>query len=210
MADVQHETQDTQDSQSQAQESPLDQKILNSINSAVSSHLKRHLAKLPEMIQAALPQPSVQTSETSSSKDKSSDAMGELQKLRTELETERKRGREKETYNSVRTYLSDKVRPEALESAVKVLKADELVKFKRDGSPMIKFSETEEYDLEEGLAQWLGSKEAQLFRPAPSAKVAGQKPKYHTAKVTSAGEPKAQGTPSQRTLEQLQKLGLSF
>lgn len=213
MADVNNDNKENNSEQSTTQESPLDQKMIDLVNSAVSSHMKRFTSKLPDLIRDALPAPAeaAKSSETSNSKA-SPDALSEVQKLRTELDAERKRNREKETYNNVRSYLSDKVRPEALEAAVKVLKADELVKFKRDGTPLVKFSETEEYDLEEGLHQWLDSKEAQIFRPAPSAKGSPQRPTYSTPSKVSNGRDDSGNnlTPSEKALQQLTKMGINI
>jgi hypothetical protein len=217
MADVNNENKDVSSLQTSTQEPELDQKTINLINSAISTHLKRHLAKLPDMIKEALPQSSSQdnTSSAKPSDKETPDAMSEVQKLRAELDAERKRNRDEKTFGTIRNYLTGKVRPEALETAVKVLKADGKVNHRRDGTPIVKFSDTEEYDLEEGLHQWLNSKDAEIFRPAPSNKQSGlkdQKPAYRSpSKVSNSGNDEGKNlSPSEKTLLQLQKMGLSL
>jgi hypothetical protein len=158
-----------------------DQKLANLVNSVVSSHLKRSLGKaLDEAIAPLREQFSAQRTTTDAPKSpKGGDEVSQrIAALEAELSDERKarkaeqsKAREDKAYLDLRAELTGKVRPEALDHAVTVLRAHGKVKVSADGRVSFKHADAD-YDLQEGVAEWVRSKDASLFvpPPAPSAK----------------------------------------
>lgn len=210
--------------------SEADKKLGNMINAAVSSHLKRHLSKFESSIlelkesfaatqldaKHSKATPSVESEKNKKNiVDDDSPAMREVERLKSELNAEKARVREEKAYTSLRNYLSDKVLPERVDVALKLFKADGKVQFRRDGSPFVKH-DNEEFDLEEGAAEWLKSKEAMMFLPAPSAQKKSNTvqtknlPFKTPAKVSTTTGQDQPTNPAAKTLLQLQKLGINF
>lgn len=104
--------------------------------------------------------------------DPSADRIAQLEKaLRAESEkrvAKEREARNMSAYQTLKEKLAPSVRPEALDAAAKLLfKADEMVKVKDHGPEWM-----DGRDLDAGLADWLSSKDAQLFLPAPTPKAA--------------------------------------
>lgn len=102
--------------------------------------------------------------------DPSADRIAQLEKaLRAESEkrvAKEREARNMSAYQTLKEKLAPSVRPEALDAAAKLLfKADEMVKVKDHGPEWM-----DGRDLDAGLADWLSSKDAQLFLPAPTPK----------------------------------------
>jgi hypothetical protein len=199
-----------------------DKKLANMVNSAVTSQLKRHLSKFENSLselkesfssRQVSERPSDQH-DKKSAKDDDSLAMREVERLKAELNAEKARVREEKAYTSLRNYLSDKVIPERVDVALKLFKADQKIHFRRDGTPIVKH-DSEEFELEEGAAQWLKSKEAAMFLPAPNANkaasVAAKNLPFRTpAKVSTQNGQEQPSNPAAKTLLQLQKLGIDL
>lgn len=198
------------------QETAVDPKLANLVNAAVSSQLKRHLKGLGDTIGATLdeklsalgvkPQPAP-------AKDAADvpDPMKEVEKLRGQLKAQEMRAAEKEVFADVRSILSGKVRPEAMDTAIKVLKADGVIKIDaRDGSASFKHADLGDHlDLNEGLSEWLKG-EGALFAPAPTGK---KPPVRGPSRAPARPAPTAhdeQLTPAQKSMRDLQARGLSL
>lgn len=220
MADVKNETQ-TEVEHESTDNSEADKKLANMVNSAVTSQLKRHLGKFESSLlelkesfgqSKTLEAPS--QNEKNSKNTDDSQAMREIERLKNELNAEKARVREEKAYTALRNYLSDKVIPERVDVALKLFKADQKIQFKRDGTPFVKY-DSEEFDLEEGAAEWLKSKEAAMFLPAPSMRNASQKEAKTSlfktpAKVSTSTGQDQSTNPAAKTLLQLQKLGINI
>lgn len=175
----------TPDVQGQAggQDSPTidDQKLSNVVNSAVASQLKRHLSKLPELIESQLAPlreqfapKAPETPKTTQGGD--SEALKAIDDLKAQLKTERdtaakerRIAREEKAFNELRSELNGKVRPEAVDILARLLfQADRRVVVPDDGPIAFKLGEVE-YSLQDGLAEYFrSSKEAAFFLPPPA------------------------------------------
>lgn len=200
------------------QETAVDPKLANLVNAAVSSQLKRHMKGLGDTIGATLdeklsalglkPQPAAPQGGAQAGNE--SEALKEVEKLRGELKAQKQRAAEKEVFADVRSILSGKVRPEAMDTAIKVLKADGVIKIDaRDGTATIKHAELGDLDLNEGLSEWLKG-EGALFAPAPTGK---KTPVRGPNRAPARPAPTAndeQLTPAQKSMRDLQARGLSL
>ena len=224
MANAANENAPEKDNKPEGGEEDADTKLANLVNSAVTSQLKRHMKNLGDSFGSMLderlaslnlgkkeePKPS-KGEEAKDTNEKESAAMSEIEKLRGELKAEKARAAEKEVFADIRALLVGKVRPEALDMAIKVLKADGLVKINaRDGSVKLKSAEGD-VELADGLEEWLKSDGA-IFAPVPQAK-----PKPRITGPTKAPSRPASGgsgdeglTPAQKALRALQAKGLSI
>lgn len=203
------DTENTQEIETSTNEtSEQDKKLANLVNSAVSSHLKRSMGKMNETIESILSEKltAFQSQSTaqvpSQAKEKSAKEESEVAKLRAELAAEKRQTLEKDTYSSIKEKLNGKVRPEAIGSVLKILKADSHIDFKKDG-PVFKF-DGEELDLDSGLEAWLeNSEDAKLFKPAPQSQL---------KKSPFKAQPRTPSTnkmdPRSATEAELKKLGL--
>lgn len=222
MADVNVTQNETEvDNETVDNTSEADKKLANLVNAAVSSHLKRHLSKFEssilELKDQFKAQPAADASKGTKKKESDDDslAMREVEQLKAELKAEKARVKEEQAYTSLRNYFSDKVIPERVDIALKLFKADQKVQFRRDGSAFVKHDNAE-FDLEEGAAEWLKSKEAMMFLPAPgSAKKSGSVqsknlPFKTPAKVSNSSGQDQPTNPAMKTLQQLQKLGINI
>lgn len=211
-----------------------DPKLVKLVNQAVTGQLKRAMrghaatlgALLDEKLAALKPNGTGAAPEAKDrTKDKSSDgapaANEELEQLRSEMAAQKKkladqelRALEKEAYADVKAQLQGKVRPEALDMAVKLLRADGAIKLDvKKGTYAFKGPEGELLDIEEGIAEWLKGDGALfvLQQPAPGAR---PKPKL-SAPVRAPARPGGGSnndnlTPAQRTANALAAKGLSL
>lgn len=208
--------QDT-DNNAAETDTSVDPKLANLVNSAVASQLKRHMkglgdqfgSMLDERLAALQPKPAAQQGQQGASAASDSDAMKEVEKLRGELKTQKMRAAEKEVYADVRSILTGKVRPEAMDTAIKVLRSDGVIKIDaRDGSATFKHSELGDVDLSEGLTEWLKG-EGALFAPVAQAKrppVRG--PSRAPSRPTATNDDNL--TPAQKTARDLQARGFTL
>ena len=205
-------TQDENNTNTQEADS-LDPKIGNAINAAVASHLKRHMRGLGDqfgsMLDERLSSLGLAKKEAPASQEKpAADPMQEVEKLRGELKAQKLKAFEKETFAEVKSILTGKVRPEAMDTALKVLKANGAIKIdSRDGSASFK-SELGDVELSEGIAEWLEG-EGALFAPqAPKMKprVTGA----NKAPARPSGVVEENLTPAQKTARALQARGMTL
>ena len=211
-----------------------DPKLVKLVNQAVTGQLKRAMrghadtlsSLLDEKLAALKPNGTGAAPEAKDrTKDKSSDgapaANEELEQLRAEMAAQKKkladqelRALEKEAYADVKAQLQGKVRPEALDMAVKLLRADGAIKLDvKKGTYAFKGPEGELLDIEEGIAEWLKGDGALfvLQQPAPGAR---PKPKLSAPVRAPArlggGSNNDNLTPAQRTANALAAKGLSL
>ncbi|WP_437767173.1 hypothetical protein WME77_09095 [Sorangium sp. So ce764] len=134
------------------------------------------------------------------------DLRTQLKKERETTARERRAAREEKAFAELRSELNGKVRPEAVDTVAKLLfHADRRVVVGDDGSLAFKHGDAE-YDLRGGLAEYLKSRDAAMFLPAPGY---GQPPKKPGLKVPSRApgdKPPAAEDPMSRTLRMLGKL----
>lgn len=104
--------------------------------------------------------------------------------FRAQAEAERKRARETKAFGDLRQQLTGKVRPDAIDVVADLMRARGLVAYDDDGNVSMKVrrapmkgmpEEDADLPLSEALPFWLGSKEAQLFLPPPSAPSDGKR-----------------------------------
>jgi len=159
-----------------------DQAFNDTVNAAVSAHLKRALGTLPGMIDAALlpireqlaqrggaapakPDPAAPAGSGNADVDA---LRSQLKAMQDQAASERKASRESSAFQALRSELAGKVRPEALDAAAKlVFHADRRVTVGDDGAVTFKHGDAD-YGLKEGVAAYLKSPDAALFLPAPS------------------------------------------
>lgn len=216
MADVENDK--TQDTTSQETNSDADKRLANMVNSAVTAHLKRHMSKFESLLEEKLggiEKISSTKQSTKTDEDKQSDvedkvSKKDFDKLRAELDQERLKARESEVFTDIKAKLNGKVRPEAMEMSVKLLKADGKVHVTKKG--VVFKHDGEEYeDIEEGLQAWLNSKETQLLRPAPSQSGAKAKTPFKApARQSASAGTNKPADPMQKTIDAFQKLGLKL
>jgi hypothetical protein len=204
MANVENEQ--IQETNSESTTSEADKKLANMINSAVSSQLKRVTGKMSESFESMLQEKlqGLTPSQSSAPKEKSKEE-SEVAKLRQELAAEKRANLEKEVYSGLKEKLVGKVRPEAVSSALKILKADGHIDFSKK-EPVFRFG-GEELDLDSGLETWLeNSEDAKLFKPAPQGQV--KKSPFKAPTRSGANSSDQNKTPLQKTIEQLTAKGL--
>jgi len=207
------------------QEKPVvddaDAKLANLVNSAVTSQLKRHMkgfndtlgSMLDEKLSAFKPTEPAKPSPGKVSSD--IDPNAEVEQLRNELKSQRDelkaqkiRGFEKEVFADVRSLLAGKVRPEAMDTAIKLLRADGSIKIDaRDGTATMKTADGV-VDLSDGIAAWLSGEGALLAVPAMAKKPLVRGP--HRAPPRPIGAGNEALSPAQKTAQQLSALGLSL
>lgn len=203
--------------ETEAVEVDADAKLSNLVNSAVTSQLKRHMKSLGDQFGAVLderlsafkaPAPAALPGKAPAEADGNA-ALAEVEKLRGELTLQKQRTAEKEAYADIRSFLHGKIRPEAMDTAIKVLKADGSIKVNaRDGSATMKHAELGTLDVTEGLTEWLKG-EGALFAPMPT----GKKPQIkgpHRAPARPGAAGNESLTPAQKSQAALNKLGLSL
>lgn len=195
----------------------LDPKIGNAINAAVSSHLKRHMKGLGDQFGtllderlSALNLPKKETKTEDKPAPAQDAAMQEVEKLRGELKAQKMRAAEKEVFADIRGMLTNKVRPEAMDTALKLLKADGLVKIdSRDNTAKFKSPDLGEVDLHEGLEEWLKGEGAIFAPPAQARKLRLTGPAKAPARPAGGGQ-EENLTPAQKTARALQAKGLTI
>ncbi|MDI3282123.1 hypothetical protein [Polyangium sp. 15x6] len=208
------ETDTSADSTQGNEPSADDKKLANLVNSAVSAHLKRHLGKLSETIETSLAEKLAGLQQSAPKKADESDPKPdddlrkELSALKDQLKSEKQKAREKEAYAELKAKLADKVRPEALDTVLKVLKHDGRISLKRDGSVAF-LHEDGEMDLDEGLSEWLKSREGSMFAPPPNPRSnAAKKPNYGVKAPARTSSESGEIDPLAKTEMMLTKLGL--
>ncbi|KYF87796.1 hypothetical protein BE20_24945 [Sorangium cellulosum] len=220
MTDVQTDGQVTTDPKGGDASAEFDQRLLNHVNAAVGSQLKRivpkfleealapHLTSLRESLQPK-PEPKDKGGQSAVDPEISKqieDLRNQLKKERETAARERRAAREEKAFAELRSELAGKVRPETVDTVAKLLfHADRRVVIGDDGSIAFRHGDAE-YDLRGGLAEYLKSKDAAMFLPAPGY---GQQPKKPGLKAPNrAPGDKPQGTedPMSRTLRMLGKL----
>lgn len=199
----------TNAAESAASETSTDKDLANVINAAVSAQLKRHMAKIPEMMetmwaakQAAPAQPSAPQEGSSTATNEEKSTRQELDDLKRQLKAEKQRAKEGQALSDVRGKLAPHVLPEALDLALKVIQADRRVVVKGDSVKWV--SDGVEVDLDEGVSEWVNSKEAAYFLPA-------KRPTAQKSVNVKAPSRPAQGgvhDPRAATLAALEKLGV--
>lgn len=191
-----------------------DTKLSNLVNSAVASQLKRHIKGLGDQFTATLDErlagfkPQAPAAAPGNAAP-AVDPMQEVDKLRGELKAQKVRAAEKEVFADVRSYLSGKVRPEAMDTAIKLLKADGSIKVDvRDSSAKVKHPDGD-LDLHEGLSEWLKG-EGAIFAPVQAAKKPPIKGPHRAPVRGNGGAETETLTPAQKSLQALQARGLSL
>lgn len=192
-----------------------DTKLSNLVNSAVASHLKRHTKGFADQLGTMLDErlaafkPAAPAAAPGNAAP-AADPMQEVEKLRGELKAQKVRAAEKEVFADVRSYLSGKVRPEAMDTAIKLLKADGSIKVDaRDSSAKVKHAELGDLDLHEGLSEWLKG-EGAIFAPVQAAKKPPIKGPHRAPVRGNGGAETETLTPAQKSLQALQARGLSL
>jgi hypothetical protein len=214
-----------QDTENNAAETEtVDPKLANLVNSAVSSQLKRHMKGFGDQFGALLDEklaalrttsapaapaaPAVPTN-SAGAPAANDETQKEIADLRLELKQQKQRAAEKEVFADVRSLLAGKVRPEAMDTAIKLLKADGLIKINaRDGSAMFKHADGD-LDLSEGIAEWLKG-EGAMFVPAPTAKKPQIRGPNRAPARLAPGTSDENLTPAQKSLRALSARGLSI
>jgi hypothetical protein len=192
-----------------------DQAMTDTINAAVTAHIKRALGGLPGLIEAQLAPLREQFAARPAAGAKPDGSTlagdgvaGELAALKAQLKSqqdqaasERKAAREANAFQALRTELGGKVRPEALDAAAKlIMHADRRVMVSDDGSVTFKHGDAD-YGLKEGVAAYLKSPDAALFLPAPNG--TSQRPGQRVPGRPPAGGPPPNETPMAKTLRLL-------
>jgi len=199
-----------------------DQKLAKLVNAAVSSQLKRQMRGLGDSLGAMLDErftamglsgKAQGTTITAPEKDAPN---AEIEKLRAELKAQgaemkaqKLRAFEKEAMIEVKSILTGRIRPEMMETALKVVRANGNIKIdSKDGSATYKSEELGEVDLTEGLMEWIQG-EGAVFAPTQLR----QKPRV-TSPAKAPVRPSNLGdenlTPAQRTQRALAAKGLSL
>jgi len=200
-----------------------EQRISNVVNAAVSSQLKRALPKvLGEALEAHLAPFREATAARQQHVAPAGDGTpepewkGRMETLERNLKEERsaraaekRASLERGAYEALRTELTGKVRPEAVDAAAKLLfHADKSVKVTSDGAVSFVLGD-DEYDLKEGVAAYLKTPAAALFVAAPGY---NDKRKQASGKVPQrvvAGRTPQQGNVREDPLEKtMRDLGL--
>ncbi|WP_437489442.1 hypothetical protein WME75_10705 [Sorangium sp. So ce1014] len=214
MADVQTDGQVTTDPKGGDVSAIDDQRLLNHVNAAVGSQLKRtlpkfleealgpHIVSLREQLQ---PKPEPKAAQPSGDPE----VTRQLEELRAQLRKsedsrarERQAAREEKAYGELRSELTGKVRPEAVDVVAKLLfHAEKRVTVDNHGHVSFKHGDTD-YDLRQGVAEYLQSTESALFRPAPSPGVARKAPVV-PARPVSASQRGEREDPLAKTLRDL-------
>lgn len=117
---------------------------------------------------------------------------------------------EKEAFSDVKSRLTGKVRPEALDTVMKLLRADGRIAIEKDGSVLFVDGD-EQLDLDEGIERWLKSSEGSMFVPAPGGRqgnLGGPNRRPSAKPVPRVGNAGGNLTPAQRTAQRFSKLGL--
>jgi len=215
MADVKVTQEDT--------EVDADAKLSNLVNSAVTSQLKRHMKGLGDQFGTMLDErfaafkptapaaPVVEPAKgaTAPAADAANGVNDEVAQLRADLKATKLRAVEKEVYADVRSLLAGKVRPEAMDAAVKLLKAGGQIKINARTEAVSFKTEDGEVELKDGITEWLAG-EGALFAPAMAPTPARRKvnPANGAPQRGVGGGDGSNLTPAQRTARALAAKGL--
>lgn len=136
----------------------------------------------------------------------------EVEKIKRETAEKERLATEREAFSEVKSRLTGKVRQEALDTVMKLLRADGRIAIEKDGSVLFVDGE-DRLDLDEGLEQWLKSSEGSMFVPAPGGgrqiNQGGSGRRPPAKPVPRVGNAGGNLTPAQRAAQRMAKLGLS-
>lgn len=220
--------------------------IAQIVNAAVSSHLKRSLGKaIEEAIkpvaeqlsqlktarEEAPPQDTKKKSdvdpEVVALKKQVADLTTAMQRSAEEAAAAQRQAREEKAYASLRDQLQGKVRPEALPIALDVIRARKLLTINEDGTVTFRHraalakgmeEQDHEFPLDRGVGEFLKSKDAALFLPAPGGPGPrqGNRPPHAPTPQPRPEAPRydqpalTEWEQDRRIDERLAKLGVSF
>jgi len=126
------------------------------------------------------------------------------------------RARMKEAEASLRTMLAGRVRPEAVNVVIDAFKARGAIQLGEDGAATMRLpyaatkgskAELVDFDLEDGITEWMKSPEAALFAPPPNGGGSGAPPaRGGRAPIVVRGKNPADMTPAERSASLEQNL----
>jgi hypothetical protein len=199
------------------------------INAALLGNSKRSEKRFAEMLEQSLTQfrdkLTEPKAEVAQAIDKPSAASPEVAALQKQLEAMQKQikekdlavaaqsksMREKEAYGQLKSMLSGKVKPEAIEHVAKLIfHADKKVVVGEDGQMTFRSDDDSEIDINEGVKQYLKSKDASIFLPAPVSKSTPAKTSFGNIQMPSSHSGEEVKPNAAQAAALLQKLGLSI
>lgn len=161
----------------------MEQKLANLVNSAVTAQLKRTLGKTIEetlrphlegfaALREAAPKQAAVVADKGAGGDETTARLasleGQLKAEREARKSEKAAAYNDRAFTALKSELAGKVRPEAVEPLAKLLfHADKRVKVTADGTPSFVVGD-DEHDLAGGVAAYLNSPEAAMWKPAPA------------------------------------------
>lgn len=205
--------------------------IGNMVNRAVTAHIARFMEKtLPGVLDAQLkplteklaavqqaPKPetdgegeggtkkkSKQDPETAALAKTVEDLKKQIEEGNAKVAAEQKKFREEKGFNALRAALSEKVRPELLDAAAKLLfHVDQKVTYDEQGNPLFKskdsYGDEVTLPIGAGVDEYLKSDAAKAYLPAPSAgNGAGALPKRSTPAANPNAQP-GSGSDAEKT-----------
>ena len=198
-----------------------DAKLSNLVNSAVTSQLKRHMKGLGDQFGTMLDErfaafkpaapaaPVVEPAKGAAAPaaDAANGVNDEVAQLRADLKATKLRAVEKEVFADVRSLLAGKVRPEAMDAAVKLLKAGGQIKINARTEAVSFKTEDGEVELKDGITEWLAG-EGALFAPALAPARRKVNPANGAPQRGVGGGDTSNLTPAQRSARALQAKGL--
>lgn len=223
--------------------------IGNIVNAAVSSHLKRSLAKeiagaleqqlapIKQRLAEAPPPPAddaaagkggskAPTPEMQAMQKQLADMQAAMKAAQDEAASEKKKAREEKAYSALKSELTGKVRPEALDAAADLIfHARKRIAVDDDGNVLFNVrsslgkglpEEDRQFPLADGVREFLKTQEAALFVPSPSGGNGAQKrPTQQQPRAPGAAPrydtpAKSQDEMARRALEALAAKGLDL
>ena len=205
-------------------ESLTEARIHELINAALLGSSKRTEKRFAEMLEQSLAGFKDKTEtkvEVQSDKVAPSAEVAALQKQIEKMQKEReaeklslaaqsKSVREKEAYGQLKSLLTGKVKPEAIEHVAKLIfHADKRVAVNDEGQMTYRTDDDSEIDINEGVKQYLKSKDASIFLPAPVSKAAPAKPAFGGLQLPNRSTSEEVKPSASQASDLLKKLGLS-
>lgn len=184
------------------------------VNSAVTNHLKRFGEKQSKELQATIkeaiasmqaPKPEPEKSDSKKADPEKNAWESKYKELSDKFEaSERARqaaenkARDDKAFADLRNELSKKVRPELLDLAAENLfYVKKRVSFDEDGNRLFTIDD-KQMPFEDGVAQFLKSKEAAVFLPPPDPKVAPARGGFAPRRDASGGAPRVPQTEDEK------------
>jgi hypothetical protein len=167
--------------------------LANLINQAVATHTKRLHKTIREEFGPKEESVEVEGEESPKKKapkksadaneeqDKVSFLERELEKLKAERKAEKIELKTKEVYEGIKSQLSGRIKPESVNTVLKILKAEGNINIRSNGMVTFKTSDGEEISVEDGVETWLSGDEAKQFAipvPGYGNKKVAPKPNY--------------------------------